>query len=141
MKIKQIAVFIENKAGRINEIANILGSANINTYAFSIGENSEFGIVRLIVSDLDKAVEELRKGRFMVNISEVFCLKIENYPGSMAKALNILAENNISIEYMYAFTQENSAYIIVRPDNMENAMQGLLKSDIQLISSKELMTL
>ena len=103
MTIKQLSVFLENKTGRINDVVRTLGHNGINMHAFSMAETTDFGILRLIVSDVDKAVEVLRAQNFAVMSTEVICLSCDNTPGSLAVILEYLAEEKIFIEYMYAF--------------------------------------
>ena len=105
MIIKQLSVFLENKTGRINDVVHTLGANGINMHAFSMAETADFGILRLIVSDVDKAVDVLREKNFAVMSTDVVCLSCANVPGSLAVVLEYLAEEQIFIEYMYAFAQ------------------------------------
>ena len=91
MTIKQLSVFLENKTGRINDVVRTLGQNGINMHAFSMAETADFGILRLIVSDVDKAVEVLRQQDFAVMSTDVVCLSCENVPGSLAVILEYLA--------------------------------------------------
>ncbi|MFI3322302.1 MAG: amino acid-binding protein [Rikenellaceae bacterium] len=125
MKIEQLSIFIENKKGRVSDVANTLSKAEINMQAFSLSENSEFGMMRIIVSDSEKAVAILRENRFKVNVTEVLCLEIVDKPGSMAKILNTLSANDIFIEYMYAFTRSSHAFVVIKPTNLDLAAEIL----------------
>ena len=100
MTIKQLSVFLENRTGRINEVAKILGANNINMKAFSMAETSDFGILRLIVSEVDKAVEILRNENFAVMLTDVVCISCPNVAGSLSAILEELAGKEIFIEYM-----------------------------------------
>ena len=95
--MKQLSVFLENKTGRINELAKTLGKAGINMMAFSMAETSDFGILRLIVSDVDKAVEVLRSNSFAVTVTEVVCISCPNEAGALSGVLEQLAKNDIFI--------------------------------------------
>ena len=138
MLIKQLSIFLENKSGRFTEIANILGEAGINMSAFTVAENSDFGILRIIVSDPDKAKDILREARFAVSVTDVVCLQCPNVPGSLAKAMSILTEANIFIEYMYAFSLGQSALVFIRPDNLEKCIEVLTLNKLELLATSEL---
>ena len=125
MVIKQLSIFLENRSGRINEVTKILGANGINMQAFSMAETADFGILRLIVPDVEKAVEVLRAADFAVMLTDVLCVNCPNVPGALAEILDKLAEKRIFIEYMYAFSDSGSANVIIRPDDISAAMQVL----------------
>ncbi len=115
MIVQQLSVFLENKTGRINEVTRLLGDAGVNMIAFSMAENLDFGILRVIVSDVEKAVEVLKEARFAVKLTDVICLDCPNVPGSLAKILDRLASKGVFIEYMYAFSRGETASVVIRP--------------------------
>ena len=123
--MKQLSVFLENKTGRINELAKTLGKAGINMMAFSMAETSDFGILRLIVSDVEKAVEVLRSNSFAVTVTEVVCISCPNEAGALSGVLEQLAKNDIFIEYMYAFSENDSANVVILPNNIEKCVATL----------------
>ena len=125
MTIKQISVFLENKTGRINEVAKILGANGINMKAFSMAETADFGLLRLIVPDVEKAVEVLRNADFAGMVTDVLCISCPNSPGALSEVLEKLASNAVFIEYMYAFSEGEVANIVVRPTNIEEAVRVL----------------
>lgn len=125
MITKQLSIFLENRTGRINEVARILAENGINMQAFSMAETAEFGILRLIVPDIEKAVEVLRAANFAVMVTDVLCLNCPNTPGALSAVLEKLASNNIFIEYMYAFSDGDAANVIIRPDNIDDAVRIL----------------
>ena len=125
MVTRQLSIFLENQTGRINEVARILGDNGINMQAFSMAETADFGLLRLIVPDVDKAVEVLRAASFAVMVTDVLCLSCTNTPGSLSAVLEKLASNNVFIEYMYAFSDGESANVIIRPDDIQTAMRVL----------------
>ena len=125
MIIKQLSIFLENRTGRINEVAKILAENGINMQAFSMAETADFGLLRLIVPDVDKAVEVLHSASFAVMVTDVLCINCPNVPGSMSAVLDKLASNNVFIEYMYAFSDGDSANVIIRPDNIDEAVKVL----------------
>ena len=125
MIIKQLSIFLENRTGRINEVAKILADNGINMVAFSMAETADFGLLRLIVPDVDMAVEVLRGADIAVMVTDVIHLKCTNTPGSLSTVLEKLAANNVFIEYMYAFSDGEIANVIIRPDNVEAAVKVL----------------
>ena len=125
MIIKQLSIFLENRTGRINEVAKILADNGINMQAFSMAETADFGLLRLIVPDVDKAVEVLRAADFAVMVTDVVCLNCSNVPGALSAVLEKLAANNVFIEYMYAFSDGETANVVIRPDNIEEAVKVL----------------
>ena len=138
MLIKQLSIFLENKSGRLNEVSTILGKAGINMSAFSVADTSEFGILRLIVSEPEKACEILRKSFFSVSLTDVVCLSCPNKPGALAKALQILSDNAIAIEYLYAYSMDESANIVLKPDNLDHCITVLQEHKIELVKASEL---
>lgn len=125
MIIKQLSIFLENRTGRINEVAKILSENGVNMQAFSMAETADFGLLRLIVPDVDKAVEVLRAASFAVMVTDVLCISCPNVPGALSAVLEKLASNDIFIEYMYAFSDGDSANVIIRPTNVEAAVKVL----------------
>lgn len=134
MTIKQLSVFIENKTGRINEVARTLGENGINMTAFSLAENAEFGILRMIVSDVDKAVQVLKAKHFGVSVTDVVCFCSPNKPGALATVLEYLAKENIFIEYMYAFSQGDTANVVIRPTDIDKCIEILTLYKCELLS-------
>lgn len=138
MIIKQLSVFLENKAGRLTEVATLLGNANINMSAFSIADTSDFGILRMIVSNPDEAKKILRDNNFTVTLTDVVCLICPNEAGALAKALNILSSENIQIEYMYAFSIGSTANVVIKSTNVQKCIETLLAHKLELLSSSSL---
>jgi hypothetical protein len=138
MIIKQLSVFLENKSGRLNEVSSLLAEAGINMSAFSIADTSDFGILRVIVSDPDKALKILREKEFSASLTEVVCLICPNEPGALSRALDILSKEDVQIEYMYAFSIEQSANIIIRPANVQKCIEALNKHQMELMKASDL---
>ena len=126
MTIKQLTVFLENRTGRINEVAKILGSNGINMKAFSMAETADFGLLRLVVPEVERAVQVLRDASFAVMLTDVVCISVNNVPGALSAILEKLAENDIFIEYMYAFSEGDAANVVIRPNDIEKCV-ALLK--------------
>ena len=99
MLAKQLSIFLENKSGRLTEVTEVLGNAGINLSAMSIADNSDFGILRCIVSDPDKAYKVLKEAHFAVKITDVIGFSCPNTSGSLAVVLKYLSDNGVFIEY------------------------------------------
>jgi hypothetical protein len=125
MTIKQLSIFLENKTGRINDVTSILGKNGINMQAFSMAEAADFGILRLIVSEVDRALELLKENNFAVKVTDVVCIRCSNTAGSLASVLEKLAEKEIFIEYMYAFADGDYANTVIKPNNLEKCVAVL----------------
>ena len=138
MLTKQLSIFLENKKGRFTEVAKLLGEEGVNMTAFTVSENSDFGILRLIVSDTEKATSVLRKHKYAVTEADVICLHCPNIPGAMARAMDIITRAGIFIEYMYAFSEGDSANIIIRPDNLTLCVEVLKANQLELLAASEL---
>lgn len=141
MTVKQLSVFIENRPGRLSAVTKILGDNNVNIRAMSLADTKDFGILRLIVDDFDKAVSALKEEGFSVTSTQVLAVEINDRPGGLAEAMKALYNDNISVEYMYsAFinTKENTAYLILRVENVTAAQEALTDAGFALISQQEL---
>ena len=134
MTIKQLSVFLENKTGRINEVTKILGKAGISMQAFSMAETTDFGILRLIVAEVDKAVEVLREANFAVMLTDVVCISCSNQAGALSTLLDKLSEQDIFIEYMYAFAEGDKANIVIRPSDIERCVATLEQCKCDMVN-------
>ena len=138
MIIPQLSVFLENKSGRLTEVLEVLGKENISITALSIADTSEFGILRLIVPDPEKAKALLKEHLFSVNISEVISVSAPNEAKYYAKVLRILSDLEISVEYTYAFSNGSRAIIILRCSNNDQAIKALKDHEMELLNASEL---
>lgn len=139
MIIKQLSVFLENKSGRLNEVTGILGKADINISAFNVADTSEFGILRMIVSNPEEALTVLKENLFSVSLTDVICLNTPNEPGALAKALEIIADGGVFIEYLYAYSNEGkSANIMLKPTNIEKCISVLQEHQMELVKASDL---
>jgi len=138
MIIKQLSVFLENKSGRLTEVTEILGKAGINLSALSIADTSEYGVLRMVVSDPDKAHSILKAYGFSVSLTDVVCLSTPNEAGSLAKALRILSEAKISVEYLYAFSMGERALVVIRTENIAKCIEALQGGKMDLLKASEL---
>jgi len=127
MIIKQISVFVENKKGRLSEITDTLAKNDINIRALSIADTTDFGILRLIVDNADYTEKVLKEAGVTVSITNVVALKLQDKPGSLSKALLLLAENSIDVEYIYAFISksENEAFVVLKINDEAKAVEIL----------------
>ena len=140
MKVEQIAVFLENKSGRLAEVATVLAEGGINIRALSLADTTDFGILRLIVNDTEKAKQVLKDHGFTVGKTEVIGVEVADRPGGLAEILNVMKENAINVEYMYAFVQKSvgNAIIIFRFDELEKAIDVLQKAGIRIMKGEEI---
>lgn len=138
MIIKQLSVFLENKTGRLTEMTKILSENNINISAFSIADTADFGIVRCIVSKPDEAIKALKEKHFSVNITDVVCMIVPHEPGGLHKALKILSDNNVPVEYMYAFAFDNAASVVIRSESNEEVIKVLEANQMKLLKASDI---
>ena len=137
--IKQISVFVENKSGRLSDILNVIGKNGIDISALSIADTNDFGIVRMIVNDPDKAAEILKSNNLVVKVTDVIALAVADKPGGLAGEIEKLKNAGISIEYMYAFIgkSDKGALVIVRVENPEKALEVLKDENVTVVSTEE----
>ena len=134
MIVDQISVFIENKIGTLAEVAEILGNAGIDLRALSLADTAEFGVLRLIVDDPNRAQSLLREAGFVVSVTQTLAVPIPDVPGGLAKVLKILTEEKVSVEYAYAFIsrKQGSAYVILRVADNDLARDILIEHGIKM---------
>ena len=140
MKVEQISVFIENKSGRLADIARVLGEAGINIRALSLADTSDFGILRLIVNDREKAKSVLKEKGFTVSKTEVVAVEVPDRPGGLYQILRKLDSESINVEYMYAFVERcgENAVIIFRFDETDKAIKSLLDGGFNVLEGDRL---
>jgi len=138
---RQLSVFLENKAGRLQEVLEILGNEKINLTALTIADTSEFGIARLLVSDPERGHKLLKSNGYSVNITEVITLSVSHEPGSLAKMLKKFSEASVSIEYTYAFCLCTKAVVVLRTDNYPKAFEIIEQNNFAIIDEAEIRNL
>jgi hypothetical protein len=138
MKTKQLSIFLENKSGRLTEVTDVLGAAGINLSAMSIADNSDFGILRCIVSDPDKAYKVLKEQHFAVKITDVIGFVCPNTSGSLAIVLKHLSANGVFIEYMYSFANGDVATVVIRPTDLDACEKILADKKVELMATNDL---
>ena len=140
MKVEQISIFIENKSGRLAEITRILGEGGINIRALSLADTSDFGILRLIVNDVETANRVLKEKGFTVNKTEVVAVEVPDRPGGLGAILRALDTEQINVEYMYAFVERcgGNAVIIFRFDGTDKAINALKANNFSVLAGERL---
>jgi hypothetical protein len=143
MKVEQISIFLENKSGRLAEVTATLSGAGVNIRALSLADTADFGILRLIVDNTEKAKEVLKTGGFTVGKNEVLALEVPDRPGGLAGILKLLDGAGINVEYMYAFVQHSgdNAIIIFRFDELDKAIEVLTKAGVKVLKGEEVYSL
>ncbi|MFO7932034.1 MAG: ACT domain-containing protein [Thermodesulfobacteriota bacterium] len=141
MKITQISVFMENRSGRLARITTALGEAGVNIRAMSLADTSDFGILRLIVSDIEKAGRVLKEHGFLVRTAEVVAVAIPDVPGALGNLLSIMERADLNVEYMYAFVEKahDHAVLIFRFDDMDRAIDVMLENDINVLEVRKVL--
>ena len=138
MRIKQISAFVENKIDQVSEITKILGKNNINIKYASIADAMEFGILRMLVDDAEKAIEVLEQVGIAVKISDVVAVEMPDRPNGLNEILTVLSEANVNMEYMYAFVGrgERNALVVFKADNADVAEKALSESGITDVNAR-----
>ena len=138
MKAKQLSIFLENKSGRLTEVTDVLGEAGVNLSAMSIADNSDFGILRCIVSDPETAYKVLKEAQFAVKITDVIGFVCPNTSGSLAVVLRYLSQKDIFIEYMYSFANGDVAHVVIRPSDLDACERVLEEKKVELMAASDL---
>lgn len=133
MTVKQISVFVENKPGKLAELTDYLHQQDIDMRALSIAETQDFGIVRMIVDDAYKASRVLKESGYVVSITPVLAVEMSDEPGSLYKILKVLGDGGVNLDYTYAFLSQKAAtaYMVLRVEDNEKAIEVLGKSGIR----------
>ena len=140
MTVKQISVFLENRPGALAEFTKILELSSIDLRALSLAESEDFGIVRVIVDDPYKTIRILKEEGYICSVTKVIAVEIADKPGSLVKMLNVLGDNNVNLEYSYAFLAKkaNSAFMILRVADNEKAIKVLTQNGIRPICHEDM---
>lgn len=140
MKINQISIFLENKPGHLNQACKVLAEAGINLVTLSLADTEQFGILRVIVKEWERARDLLKQAGFVVKVTEVIATEVADQPGGLHRILDIIEHNGLNIEYMYAFTfrRENHAVLMFRFNDADAAVQILQKNGVNVIGNIDL---
>lgn len=143
MTIKQISIFVENKAGGLADVTKVLSENNIDLRTLSIAETPDFGVLRAIVDNPEKTAEILTEAGYICKITPVLAVAIDDRPGGLHKILQVLVDNEINLEYTYAFVTRKSdtAYMVIRVADNEKAKKVLTEHQIALVCAEELFKL
>jgi len=135
VKVKQLSVFIENKAGRVSEVTDILGKAGVNIRGFSVSDTADYGIVRLIVDDPAAGMTALKEAGFTVKDGDVICVHLPDTPGGLAGVLKVVADAGVNIEYVYSLI---STFVVINVADADRALELLRNQPVQLVSQEEI---
>ncbi len=138
MTIRQLSVFLENKPGYLNEVLEVLALNDINIAALTVADTDDYGIVRLLVSDPQLALDKLREQQFTVRIHDVLSLEMDPQPGSLYRILTHFADADISMEYVYAFSFGSKSIVVFRTNNREKALEVIKKFKLKSIKEEDL---
>lgn len=143
MKIKQLSIFLQNRMGSLSKPLEVLSNANVNIRAMCMADTSEFGILRLVVDNPEKGKEALEESGFLVKITEIIGVEMNDTPGGLTNVLNIIKDNGIDLEYLYAFTheKEGKAILLLHSDDIDRLISVLKDSDITVVQSNEVYNL
>lgn len=139
MSLKQLTIFVENKQGTLVDITDVLAKNNVNMRALSIADTQDFGILRLIVDNNDVAVKALQDAGYLLKMTDVVGVKIGDQPGKLSKALEVLDDASINMEYLYAFMArtEKHAYVVLRVADNEAAEKALENAGFHMITDAD----
>lgn len=140
MTINQLSIFVENKAGTVAEITKSIAKAGVSIRALSVADTQEFGILRLIVSDVEKAKEALRESECVVSITKVIGVEIPDVAGGLSEVLELMSVNKINVEYLYAFITISGqhAYVVLRVEDNERAAKILSENGVKLVTQNDI---
>lgn len=134
VSLRQITVFLENRAGRLAAICNALGKGGVNILALSLADTADFGILRLVVDNPDGGITALKQAGFTVAVTQIVAVDVPDKPGGMGEVLNVLEKAGVNVEYLYAFAGERAGYapIAFRFDNPDEAVRALRHANINV---------
>jgi len=143
MKIKQLSIFLQNKMGSLAKPLEVLTVADVNIRAMCMADTSEFGILRLVVDDPEKGKEALEQNNFLVKMTEIIGVEMNDTPGGLTSVLKTIRDNNIDLEYLYAFTHDKAdkAILLLHADDIDKLIEVLQNSNITIVPSEEVYNL
>ena len=144
MSVKQISVFLENKAGTLESMTDVLGKNQVDMRALSLAETKDFGIVRIIVDDVYEATTVLKEAGYIHTLTPVVVIAIPDEPGGLKKILKIFTKAGVNIEYMYAFlggADAKHAYMVFRPDDTKTAASAAKAAGMRLVDQEDISSL
>ncbi len=140
MTINQLSIFVENKAGTVAEITKSIAGAGVSIRALSVADTQEFGILRLIVSDVEKAKAALHENDCVVSVTKVIGVEIPDVAGGLSSVLELMSENSINVEYLYAFITISGqhAYVVLRVEDNDKAAKILKENGVKLVTQADI---
>ena len=140
MTIKQLSIFVENKAGTVAEITKKLADASVSIRALSVADTQEFGILRLIVDNVEKAKDALSESECVVSITKVIGVEIPDVAGGLSNVLQLMSKSGINVEYLYAFITISGkhAYVVLRVEDNDKAIEILTKNGVKLVTQEDI---
>lgn len=141
MAIKQLTVFLENKEGHLNDVLNTLADNGINIIVAALADTADFGLLRMIVPESEKAREILKTADFSSKLIDVICVRVKHESGSLAQVLQVLAEGDVNVEYMYAFSNGDNAAAVIKTKNVQVATKVLSGKGFQFWEEADIVAL
>ena len=143
MKIKQLSIFLQNRMGSLSKPLEVLTVNDVNIRAMCMADTSEFGILRLVVDNPEKGKEVLEEKNYLVKITDIIGVEMYDGPGGLTSVLKVIKDNEIDLEYLYAFThaKENKAILLLHADDIDNLISVLKENDITIVSAEEVYNL
>jgi hypothetical protein len=135
VNVKQLSVFIENKAGRVSEVTDHLGRADVNIRGFSVSDTADYGIIRLVVDDPDRALGVLHDAGFAVKANDVLCVELPDHPGGLAGILKVVSGAGVNIEYVYSLI---GTYVVINVADIDRAVGLLRDKPVTLVSQEDI---
>jgi len=133
VNVKQLSVFIENKAGRVSEVTDTLGRAGVSIRGFSVSDTADYGIIRLVLDDPDRGREILHDAGFAVKVNEVVCIDLPDVPGGLASVLKIVSDAGVNVEYVYSLI---SSRVVINVADIDKALALLKDKPVVLVSQE-----
>ncbi|WP_458404419.1 acetolactate synthase [Methanobrevibacter sp.] len=143
MKIKQLSIFLQNRMGSLSKPLEVLSNADVNIRAMCMADTSEFGILRLVVDNPEKGKAVLEENNFLVKITEIIGVEMNDAPGGLTSILNIIKNNSIDLEYLYAFTHDkiNKAILLLHTEQLDELIETLQSNDVVIVPAEEVYNL
>ncbi|MBQ2637437.1 MAG: acetolactate synthase [Methanobrevibacter sp.] len=143
MKIKQLSIFLQNRMGSLSQPLEVLSNVDVNIRAMCMADTSEFGILRLVVDNPEKGKSALEENNFLVKITEIIGVEMNDTPGGLTTVLKIIKDNQIDLEYLYAFTHDKAgkAILLLHADDIDELIEALQENNIVIVPSDEVYNL
>lgn len=143
MIIKQLSIFLENRSGRISEVTSLLGAENINIRALALADSSDFGVMRLIVDDLEKAIKCLKENGISIGLTSVVAVEVPDRPNGLAEVMRKINQVGLDVKYMYSIPEKmhNNAIMIMRFDDAEGTAEKLQKEGLSILKQQDVLNL